>query len=161
MKKGHRRVMVWTSFEFDLIGMDICYSLAFYSDKVKLQPKEIKTANGLTLRPGDVVLRLGGNKTSAGFTSIWFDDKNDGADGKGLVYEGVHTGLGGDYLCFLQLKDGKKVRPSYENYKAIYFAYKEMNPHRPDWGWFHTNHAAAGRIVETTNVILRKEPYNG
>ena len=152
--------MTWPSFDFDLVGMDVCYSLAFYHDDVRLRPKKVKVANGLTIVPGDVILRLGGEKTSAGFTSIWFDDKNDGADGKGLVYEGSHTGLDGDFLCFLQLKDGKKVRPAYENYKAIYFAYRELNPDRPDWGWFHTNHAGAGRRVETTNLILRKERYH-
>lgn len=161
MKKGTFRVQIWTGFEFDIIGTDICYFLGFFKGDIKLSPKTIETANGLFIRPGDVILRLGGKKTSAGFSTIWFDDENDGQDGKGLLYEGTYYGLDGGFLLFTQLREGKRVMPEREEYKLLYYAFKEMNPDRPDWGWFFTNQAGAGRIVETTHTILRKESYDG
>jgi hypothetical protein len=157
MKKGTRKVTIWTGFEFDLIGTDISYILGLYKASAKLIPKPVETANGQTIRPGDVVLRLGGKKTSAGFSTIWFDDENNGADGKGLVYEGCLAGLDGEYLCFTELRDFKKVKHVWKNYKEMYYAFIESG--LPGNRWLFTNQACSGRVTETTNVILRREPH--
>jgi hypothetical protein len=152
MKKGTQKVNIWTAFDFDLIGTDVCYILAFYRKGVRLEPEPIKTANGLTIRPGDVIMHLGGEKTSAGFSTIWFDDYG------GLIYEGTYTGLDGVFICFSQIKYGMKVIPIFKNYKTMYFAFIPLD--LPSLEWMFTNQAGAGRLVETTKVKLRKEPYN-
>lgn len=151
MKKGSKKVNIWTAFDFDLIGTDVCYMLAFYRKDVKLNQEPIPTANGLTIRPGDVIMHLGGKKTSAGFSTIWFDDD------KGLVYEGKYSGLDGEFICFRMIRNHKKVETAHHDYKTIYFAFIQLKHNPPTW--MFTNHACAGRLVETTKVKLRKEPY--
>lgn len=159
MKKGHIKVRTWTGFELDLIGTDVSYILGFFKKDVKLDPMPTWTKNGLTIEVGSVILRLGGTKTSAGFSTIWFDDENDGADGGGLIYKGKFRGLDGKYLCFTQLRNFIEVKPAFDKYKLMYFAFLESG--LPGLEWMFTNQAGAGRISETTNVILRRYKHDG
>lgn len=159
MKKGYRKVTTWTGFDCEITGTDVCYILGFFRKDVALVDIPVKTANGLTIEVGDVLLSLGGPKTSAGFSTIWFDDENDGADGKGLVYKGQYQGLDGTYLCFNQLKYFREVEPTWDKYKRMYFAFIESG--LPGLEWIFTNQAGAGRVSETTNVILRRSKHNG
>lgn len=157
MKKGHRKVSIWTNFDFDLVGLDTCYILGFYRKKVELIKESFETENGLTVTPGTVILRLGGRKTSAGFSTIWFDDENDGADGKGLVYKGKIRSLDGEYLCFTQLRDFQEVKPTFNKYKVMFFAFIESG--LPEKELLFTNQVGSGRVTETTNVILRRDKH--
>ena len=159
MKKGMIKVTTWTNFDFDLIGLDTCYILGFYRKVVDLIPESFETANGLTIDTGTVVLRLGGSKTSAGFSTIWFDDENDGADGKGLLYKGKIRSLDGEYLCFTQLRDFKEINPTFDQYKTMFFAFIESG--LPEKELMFTNQAGSGRVTETTNVILRRNKHDG
>ncbi len=151
-KKGTQRVRVWTGFEFDLIGTDVSYILGLYQDQEPLE-EPVKLANGIELRPGDIIAHLGGDKTSAGFSIIWFDDD------KGLIYEGKLRSLDGEFLCFTQLQNGKRVSPLIPPYKRMYFAFIDTDLDSREW--MFTNQAGAGRLVETTKVKIRKEPYDG
>jgi len=141
------KVRVWRGFEFDLIGMDICYMLGFYKRKVHLQQIPAPNAAGVVIEPGDILTNLGGKKTSAGFTHIWFDP------GGGLCYQGTHTGLDGKFLCFDQIKNGQILKPQRDEYKRLFYAYQLMDIDPPCW--FFTNHARAGRILEST--IIKKK----
>lgn len=148
MKKGHIKVRIWPGYGFDIIGTDTSYILQLYTN-TEPYPETIDLANGKELNPGDIITRLGGSKTSAGFSTIWFDE------GKGLVYEGVLTSLDGEFLCFTQLKNGKRTMPKNDNAKAAYFAF--INSKLKSREWIFTNHAGSGRLVETTDVEIRKE----
>jgi len=137
-------VRIWKGFDFDLIGTECCYILGFYRANIKLIQEPAPNSAGVIISPGDVLMNLGGKKTSAGFTHIWFDP------GGGLCYRGIHAGLDGKFVCFDQLKNGKVIEASCQEYKRLYFAYQLMDIDPPCW--FHTNHAVAGRIVETTVI---------
>lgn len=145
------KALVWPGFEFDLIGTDACYILGIYTEAKPLA-ESIMLANGQELQAGDVITQLGGEKTSAGFSTIWFDDD------KGLLYEGKLIGLDGEFLCFNQLRNRKRVVPSSNKYRRMYFAF--IDSKLPSREWIFTNQAGSGRLVETTNVKLRKEPYH-
>lgn len=142
-RKGSRKVMQWSGFEFELIGIDVCYILAFRSEP-EIDQKSITLGDGSTLRPGDKLTHIGGKKTSAGFSTIWFDDD------KAMEYVGIHSGLDGRFACFRQ---GGKFG-SHNNFKCLVFAWKVFDDFPSEW--FFTNQAGAGRIMETT-VIKRLE----
>ena len=143
-----KKVLVWTGFDFDLMATDVCHILGFYRNKVKLHPDPAPNSAGVNLLPGDTVMKVGGHKTSAGFTVIWFDP------GGGLSYRGIHKGLDGTYVCFDQLKNGVRIKAKHQEYKRLYFAWRIMDIEPPCW--FHCNHAGSGRIVETT--VLELDP---
>lgn len=137
-------VTTWNAFAFDLIGSDVCYMLGFRRSNIHLQQIPAPNNAGIIINPGDVLTKLGGHKTSAGYTTIWFDA------GGGLCYQGMHSGLDGHFLCFDQVKSGKVIKAKYQEWGRLYYAYQIINldPVR----WFFTNRSVAGRIMESTII---------
>ena len=138
------KVCIWPGYDFDLIGTDVCYILAFFREPVfRAVPAPLE--DGFEIIPGDKLLRIGGKKTSAGYTILTFDPGHE------LEYVGKHIGLDGEFVCFHQPGKGGP----HGKYVRYVFAYRIMSDDLPTT-WFYTNHAGSGRIVETTDVI-RKE----
>ena len=130
--KRSSRTIADDRIEFTLLGNSFC----MWTDlaPAKVQPVPLLIQDGRSIQPGDKVTRLGGSKTSAGWTTIRM--------------------LPGEYLTYLG---------QYSNLEGTLVLFQPREP-KPDWivaFWLHAKHgtillfhftpANSGRQVETTH----------
>jgi len=136
------KVIINPDFEYDLISADVCFMFGF-PIVPELKPECLAVADTF-LNVGDLVTRLGGDKTSAGFECIWFDK------GNGLRYIGTHIGLKGDKaVMFEQVRNGSVINSGI-GYKSLYFGYFIHDK----FNWIFATRHRSGRVVETKNIEI-------
>lgn len=117
--------MLWT-----MLGDQHCCWIEIKPDLIEPQP--LTLADGRTVQPGDRVTRMGGTKTSAGYTTV------DMLPGEWLTYLGTATSIEGT-VVLLATREAKSHLVGY---------WLHTSGGKP---WLcHFTPAVAGRMVETT-----------
>lgn len=111
-----------------------------------IAPEEVKLANGQCIRPGDLILKMGGKRTSAGYFRLEMIEPHS------LEFQGVFENEGSKLLLFHK-HDGEKIQPmTHDEYPFLFIAYHLLQ----DGGkWMFCTPAIAGRLVETTLPVIR------
>jgi hypothetical protein len=137
------KTLAWNRPTYTLHGGDVCYWVVPGPGFPELDGAPVVLADKSVLRPGERIVAVGGDRTSAGFANFRMED------GYSLEYCGSVPGesceQGKRLLLFREIgKDGVAGRG--EN---GWVAWLELGPGR----WFFTSRAHASRIVETANVV--------
>ena len=130
--KRASRTIVDERIEFELLGNSYC----MWTDLSprKIQPTPLKLQDGRTIQPGDRVTRLGGKKTSAGWTTIHM------LPGEYLTYLGQYSNLEGTLVLF-------QTREPKADYTVAFWLHDSCG----EILLFHFTPANSGRQVETTH----------
>lgn len=104
-----------------------------------IEPAPLKLPGGPAVGPGTLFSKLGGTKTSAGFTII------EMFEGHYLEYLGMVKAPEEDLVIFRQIPDvGKEFYPCYFKFDG------------DDGAWLlHLNRSGSSRVVELTNCIFK------
>jgi len=141
-----RRVPVYTEFAYDKFSVWECWFFGFHT-KPRLSTTPVQLQDGRMLQVGEILVKLGGKRTSAGFVDLTF------YKGSGFELAGTFKSLDGDIVCFHQWQNGKRKKMTLDNYKAVYcgYAISEGMPGQ----WIFSTPAIAGRVVETECAIIK------
>lgn len=101
-----------------------------------IEPAPLKLPDGREIRPGDRVTRLGGRKTSAGYTTVRMIEPGF------LVYRGENRSLDGTLVVF-------DTEPA-QSHRVVFW--------RHGFNLYHFTPACSGRLVELTDVHFTPAP---
>lgn len=130
---------------FDRISLEDVYIFGFHQ-ATNLDPRAIAIddPDHPLLFPGDRLIYIGGKKRSAGYKVIDLVDCSMEYCGSVIVNEF-------ELLCFRLYKSGKMIDPDFKDeYADAYYGWLRMS----QCSWFVSNTAGAGRVIETTKILL-------